>query len=125
MIKDRHRRTLAPDLRDIGLERQVGYLVRAVEDLSDKTDERSMEDKAHKREVREDIARFKREVSAETCSLKKQVNTLTGKVEGLEKSIKRSILSAGFVIAVGVMALGKLEPSTVISAFSALLQLFT
>lgn len=108
------------DLSQDRVERQIGYLIRAVEDISGKIDCSSSKEE----EYREKLISLKEEITSRHASLESQVSLLTTKVDEIEKSLKRFVVGAGVVVAVGGAALGKLEPSAIASALLSIVSVF-
>lgn len=96
-------RVVADRLSNRDTDKQVGYLLRSVEDLADKLEghmDREEECRARDRE--------------ESKSMKSQISALTVEVSGIKKYIL--MVTAG--IGVAGLALDKLEPSAITSLIS-------
>jgi len=91
------------------LERQIGYLVRAVEDISNRLDVDSLSE----RDSTNRLSDFRDKMTEETCSLKTQVSILTSKINSLEANLKKFIVITSSIVAGVATAVGSLDPSSV------------
>lgn len=101
-------------------DKEIGYLLRAVEDLSNNLNGHMRKEEEDRKESKKDFEDYKAEDRAEKREMKTQISKLT---TGLT-DLKRFIFIVVLGISLGGVVLDKLEPSHIVSLFATISKVF-